>query len=140
MSALPEGAKVVMRRHQYVRKFTDDVSDDEADEADEEDSDFTDGSASDESPSAPPVKLGQFLAPVVGERSDTEAPIEQFESVTASLECADSLIAEMLGGRDVRQRCTNLIPVLVSYTDQVQSEQVLMRLLETIDALIARVR
>lgn len=134
MSALPESAKYVMRRHQYVRKYADNVDfDDDYDDDDYAPEDEDDAARA---PSKA-VTLSAYLVPQVEltfqrVRDASEGIAAARELLRAMDTCAPTDVATY---KAHRQRCLALLPQLFGFVEQPQSELVMMELLETIDAL-----
>jgi hypothetical protein len=131
LSALPEPAKHVLRKHQWVRKYADnlDFEDDEDEEYNDEDS----------SVSSSRMTLGAFLS------EDVSLPVPSYSEFKSASDCIASA-RQMMGNmssfppnddnyKALRHQCVELLPMLFGFVEQPQSDSIMMELLETIDAL-----
>jgi len=131
LSALPEPAKHVMRKHQWVRKYSDNLDfedDEDEDECDEDvavpTSRMTLGSFLDKDVSLPPPSYTEFQT-----AADCIASARvMMNNMSAFPPNGDKFKA-------LRQQCVELLPMLFGFVEQPQSDSVMMELLETIDAL-----
>jgi len=136
MAALPQEAKHVMHKHQYVRKYADNIDDEEEelDEADEEDNDDS-GDSSGSGRAAQRVKLGDFLSGKIRVKED-EAPA--FASAHDCIGGARALLAVLAtntSDEQVRRQCRDYAPLLARFVELPQSEEMMFELLGVIDAL-----
>jgi len=142
MSALPEAAKHVMRKHQYVLKYADVLDGDDFDDYEENERDSSDGTSDESIDSAAlPTKrlaLGAFLP----DDHDHIIPLAEFKNASDCIATAKTHIVQMSAYSPYhdeykahRQQCLEILPVLFGFVEMPQSDSVMMELLETIDAL-----
>jgi len=138
MTALPESAKHVMRKHQYVLKYSDRYAEEDFEHDDDEEVDAEAAEYVRASPSKR-VAIASYLP------SSKATHAQKSPSFSTARDCisgARALIAFLHSVTPAdhdylayRQQCTEILPLLFGFVDQPQSDSVMAELLETIDAL-----